>query len=42
VGDGKRDAVSRVLAPPDPGTPASLLLRRRLELIVDDAAHPNH
>jgi 6-phosphogluconolactonase len=42
VGEGKRDAVSRVLAPPDPGTPASLLERRRLELIVDDAAHPNH
>ena len=41
VGDAKRDAVSRVLAPPDPGTPASLLERRGLELIVDDAAHPN-
>ena len=40
VGEGKRDAVSRVLAPPDPGTPASLLERRGLEIIVDDAAHP--
>jgi len=41
VGEGKRDAVSRVLAPPDPGTPASLLERLGLEIIVDDAAHPS-
>ena len=40
VGEAKRDAVSRVLGPPDPAIPASLLERRRLELIVDDAAHP--
>src|SRR3954471_11074460 len=40
VGEDKRDAVARVLAPPDPGTPASLLERRGLEIIVDDAAHP--
>jgi 6-phosphogluconolactonase len=40
VGANKRDAVSRVLAPPDPATPASLLERFGLELIVDDAAHP--
>ena len=40
VGEGKRDAVARVLAPPDPGTPASLLERRGLEIIVDDLAHP--
>jgi 6-phosphogluconolactonase len=41
VGETKRDAVSRVLGPPDPAIPASLLERRRLELIVDDAAHPD-
>lgn len=40
VGEDKRDAVARVLEPPDPATPASLLERRGLELIVDDAAHP--
>lgn len=40
VGAAKRDAVSRVLGPPDPAIPASLLERRGLELIVDDAAHP--
>jgi len=40
VGEGKRDAVSRVLAPPDPATPASLLGRFGLEIVVDDAAHP--
>jgi len=40
VGEAKRDAVARVLGPPDPAIPASLLERRRLELIVDDAAHP--
>jgi 6-phosphogluconolactonase len=41
VGEDKRAAVERVLAAPDPGTPASLLERRGLELIVDDAAHPS-
>lgn len=41
VGENKRDAVARVLAPPDLGTPASLLERRGLEIIVDDAAHPS-
>ena len=40
VGEGKRDAVSRVLAPPAPATPASLLGRFGLEIVVDDAAHP--
>lgn len=40
VGEGKRDAVSRVLAPPDPATPASLLGRFGLEVVVDDGAHP--
>jgi 6-phosphogluconolactonase len=40
TGEGKRDAVGRVLAPPDPATPASLLERRGLEIIVDDLAHP--
>lgn len=40
VGEDKRAAVERVLAPADPGTPASLLERFGLELIVDDAAHP--
>lgn len=40
VGEGKRAAVSRVLAPADPATPASLLERLGLEIIVDDAAHP--
>ena len=41
VGEGKRDAVGRVLAPADPATPASLLERMGLEIIVDDAAHPS-
>lgn len=40
VGEDKRAAVERVLAPADPGTPASLLERFGLEIIVDDAAHP--
>lgn len=40
VGEGKREAVSHVLAEPDPHWPASLLERRGLELLVDDAAHP--
>lgn len=40
VGESKRAAVERVLASPDPATPASLLRRLGLEIIVDDAAHP--
>jgi 6-phosphogluconolactonase len=40
VGEGKRDAVARLLAGEDPMTPASLLRRERLEVIVDDAARP--
>jgi len=40
VGEGKRDAVRATLADPSPATPASLLERRALEVIVDDAANP--
>lgn len=40
VGAGKRDAVARVLGPPDPATPASLLEREGLEIILDVAATP--
>ncbi|MCW2967685.1 MAG: pgl [Solirubrobacteraceae bacterium] len=40
VGESKREAVERVLDNPDIAVPASLLERRGLELIVDDAAHP--
>ncbi|MDX6664362.1 MAG: 6-phosphogluconolactonase [Solirubrobacteraceae bacterium] len=40
VGEGKRDAVRRTLGPPDPGTPASLLERSGLEVVVDVAADP--
>jgi 6-phosphogluconolactonase len=40
VGDGKREAVSHVLDEPDPHWPASLLQRFGLEVMVDDAAHP--
>jgi len=40
VGEGKRDAVAAALADPSPATPASLLEREGLELIVDDAAYP--
>lgn len=40
VGDGKRDAVRLALGDPSPATPASLLERERLEVIVDDAAKP--
>ncbi len=39
-GEGKRDAVTALLGPEDPATPASLLRRDRLEVVVDDAAHP--
>jgi 6-phosphogluconolactonase len=38
VGEGKRDAVARMLGEPSTGTPASLLARDGLELVVDDAA----
>ena len=40
AGEDKRDAVSRVLGPPDPATPASMLDKDKLELVVDEAAHP--
>jgi 6-phosphogluconolactonase len=40
VGAGKREAMGLVLAGPDPATPASLLEREGLELIVDAAADP--
>ena len=38
AGDGKRDAVAALRAAPHPATPASLLRRERLTVIVDDAA----
>ncbi len=38
AGEGKRDALARVLAGPDPDVPASLLERARLTIIADDAA----
>ncbi len=37
----RRGAVARALGAPDPGTPASLLEREGLELIVDEAAGPH-
>ncbi len=40
TGAGKRDAVARVLAGPDPATPASLLDASSLTLILDQAAVP--
>ena len=40
VGEGKREAVSHVLDAPDPHWPGSLLERFGLEVMVDDAAHP--
>jgi 6-phosphogluconolactonase len=40
VGEGKRDAVARALGPPDPGTPASLLRRDELEVVVEEATAP--
>ena len=40
TGAGKRDAVARVLAGPDPGTPASLLATNSLTLVLDEAAAP--
>jgi len=38
AGAGKADALARVLAGPDPGTPASLLARDKLTVIADEAA----
>ena len=40
TGAGKRDAVARVLAGPDPATPASLLAAESLTLVLDEAAAP--
>jgi 6-phosphogluconolactonase len=40
VGEDKRDAVRHVLGDPSPSTPASLLQREGLEVIVDVAAQP--
>ena len=40
TGPGKRDAVGRVLAGPDPATPASLLATESLTLVLDEAAAP--
>jgi 6-phosphogluconolactonase len=40
TGAGKRDAVARVLAGPDPATPASLLDASSLTLVLDEAAAP--
>ena len=38
TGDSKVDALARVLEPPDPAVPASLLDRSRVEIIADEAA----
>jgi 6-phosphogluconolactonase len=38
AGEGKADALARVLAGPDRGTPASLLARDRLTVVADEAA----
>jgi 6-phosphogluconolactonase len=40
TGPGKRDAVARVLAGPDPTTPASLLADAAVTLLVDVEAAP--
>jgi 6-phosphogluconolactonase len=40
-GEGKRDAVTRVMAGPDRAVPASLLDPSRTELVIDPAAAPN-
>jgi len=40
TGVGKRNAVERVLAGPDPATPASLLVASSLTLVLDEAAAP--
>lgn len=41
AGEGKREATARVIAGPDPATPASMLALGNLELIVDEAAAPS-
>jgi 6-phosphogluconolactonase len=38
TGEGKADALARVVAGPDPAIPASLLERERLEIVADEAA----
>lgn len=40
AGEEKRDAVTRLLGPADPATPASMLDKDKVELIADEAAHP--
>jgi 6-phosphogluconolactonase len=40
TGSGKHDAAARMLAGPDPLTPASLLAEADVTLIVDEAARP--
>ena len=40
TGQGKRDAVERVLKGPNPATPASLLTLDSLTLVLDEAAAP--
>jgi 6-phosphogluconolactonase len=40
TGAGKRDAVSRVLAGPDPAVPASLLADASVTLVIDEEASP--
>jgi 6-phosphogluconolactonase len=40
AGEGKRDAAARVLAGPDPATPASMLAVGALEVVIDEAAAP--
>jgi 6-phosphogluconolactonase len=41
AGEGKREATARVIAGPDPATPASMLALGNLELVVDQAAAPS-
>jgi 6-phosphogluconolactonase len=38
TGEGKADALARVVAGPDPAIPASLLERGRVEIVADEAA----
>jgi 6-phosphogluconolactonase len=40
TGEGKRDAAARVVAGPDPATPASMLAVGNLEVVIDEAAAP--
>lgn len=40
AGEEKREALARVLGPADPATPASMLDKAKLEIVVDEAAHP--